>query len=257
MDNNERLVSIITPSYNCAKYVGKTIEAIIGQTYQNWELLITDDCSTDESRSVVKAYAEKDSRVKLFVLPQNSGAGAARNNSIKEAKGRYIAFCDSDDVWLPDKLEKQVAFMEVKDAAFVYGAYYECDKDLNRIAVVHVPEKLSFKSEKHVNQVGTVTAMYDAKKIGKQFMPLIRKSQDWALWLMVMKKSKVGYGMQEPCADYRLLPNSNSRNKKAMIKFHAAVYEDVFDYPHWFAMLYTVFINIPLHLLKRSRIERL
>ncbi len=257
MNNNDSLVSIITPSYNCSKYIGKTIESIMAQTYKNWELLITDDCSSDNSRDVVKQYMEKDDRIRLFVLPQNSGAGATRNNSIKKAQGRFIAFCDSDDIWLPDKLEKQLSFMERNNAAFVFGAYYECDEDLNRHGVVRVPEVLSFKSEKHVNQVGTVTAIYDSQKIGKQYMPLIRKSQDWALWLKVMKISKVGYGYQEPCADYRVRPNSNSSNKKKMIRFHAAVYEDVFHYPHWFAMLYTLFINVPAHLMKRNKIQKL
>lgn len=255
MNSNNSLVSIITPSYNCADFIGKTIESVQAQSYQNWEMLITDDCSTDNSQDVIKSYAEKDGRVKLFVLPKNGGAGAARNNSIKEATGRYIAFCDSDDIWLPDKLEKQIAFMQQKNAAFVYGAYYECTEDLKRLRVVNVPERLTFKSEKHVNQVGTVTAMYDAGKIGKQYMPLIRKSQDWALWLKVMKITKEAYGLQEPCADYRIRANSNSRNKKAMIRFHAAVYEDVFHYPHWVAMLYTLFINIPAHFLKRNQVK--
>ena len=257
MDNKESLVSVITPSYNCSKYIGKTIDAIMAQTYKNWELLITDDCSYDNSQDVIMQYVENDSRIKLFVLPQNSGAGAARNNSIKEAKGRYIAFCDSDDIWLPDKLEKQIGFMKEKDAVFVFGSYYECDEDMNRKGIVRVPEVLSFEEEKHVNQVGTVTVIYDTEKIGKQYMPLIRKSQDWALWLKVMKISKVGYGYQEPCADYRMRPNSNSSNKKKMIKFHAAVYEDVFHYPHWLAMLYTLFINVPAHLAKRRKIENL
>lgn len=256
MENKDSLVSVITPSYNCSKYIGKTIEAIIAQSYKNWELLITDDCSCDNSREVIKQYVEKDSRIRLFVLSENSGAGAARNNSIKEARGRYIAFCDSDDIWLPEKLEKQLAFMQEKDAAFVFGSYYECDENLNRNGILRVPEKLTFREEKHVNQVGTVTAIYDSQKIGKQYMPLIRKSQDWALWLKVMKICKVGYGYQEPCADYRVRPNSNSSNKKKMIKFHAAVYEDVFHYPHWFAMLYTLFVNVPAHLLKRRKIEK-
>lgn len=251
------LVSIITPSYNCAAYITATIQAIQAQTYQNWELLITDDCSTDESVNVIEQLTAKDNRIKLFRLSKNSGAGAARNNSIVQAQGRFIAFCDSDDIWLPEKIEKQLLLMKEKDASFVYGAYYECDEGLNRKAIVNVPERLTFRQEKTVNQVGTLTAIYDSQKIGKQYMPLIRKSQDWALWLKVMKICGVAYGIQEPCADYRLRPNSNSRNKKDMIKFHAAVYEDVFHYPHWYAMLYTFFVNIPAHMFKRKSVERL
>lgn len=247
-------VSIITPSYNCSSFVAETIESIIAQTFKSWELLITDDCSTDNSTKIISKYCEQDSRIKLFVLTKNSGAGAARNNSIKEAKGRYIAFCDSDDVWLPEKLEKQLLLMKEKNAAFVYGAYYECNEDLKREKIVNVPKELSFSEEKHVNQVGTATAIYDSQKVDKQYMPLIRKSQDWALWLKVLKICNIGYGLQEPCADYRVRPNSNSSNKRRMIKFHAAVYEDIFHYPHWFAMLYTLFVNIPSHILKRRKV---
>lgn len=254
---NLGLVSIITPSYNSGKYIKETIESIQAQTYQNWELLITDDCSTDNSCSIIENYATNDPRIKLFRAEKNGGAGAARNNSIKEAKGRYIAFCDSDDVWLPNKLEKQLKFMNNKCAGFVYGSYYECDENLNRKGIVSVPDSLSFKSEKHVNQIGTLTAIYDTQIVGKVFMPLIRKSQDWALWLKVLKICKMAYGMQEPCADYRVRPNSNSSDKKKMIRFHAAVYEDVFHYPHWFAMLYTVLVNIPSHLLKRRGVDKI
>jgi len=257
MEQNNTLVSIITPSYNCAAYIGKTIESVQAQHYQNWEMLITDDGSTDNTQEVVSEYARKDGRIKLLVLPQRGGAGAARNNSIKEARGRYIAFCDADDSWLPEKLEKEIALMQQKEAALVYGAYYECTKDLKRIRKVMVPEVLTFKSEKHVNQVGTLTAMYDAGKIGKQYMTLLQKRQDWALWLQIMSTCKLAYGLQEPCAEYRLRPNSNSRNKMAMISFHAAVYEEVFHYPHWVALLYTLFVNIPAYLLKRIRVKRL
>ena len=102
------LVSIITPSYNSAAYIAEMIESILAQTYTNWELLITDDCSTDDSVKIIESYATKDSRIKLFRLASNSGAGIARNKSIEEARGRYIAFCDSDDLWKPQKLEKQV-----------------------------------------------------------------------------------------------------------------------------------------------------
>lgn len=109
------LVSIITPSYNSAAYIAEMIESILAQTYTNWELLITDDCSTDDSVKIIESYATKDSRIKLFRLASNSGAGIARNKSIEEARGRYIAFCDSDDLWKPQKLEKQVEFMQKTD----------------------------------------------------------------------------------------------------------------------------------------------
>lgn len=251
---NYGLVSIITPSYNCSKYVAETIGAIQAQTYQNWEMLITDDFSKDNSCEIIEMYAKNDSRIKLLRMNKNGGAGAARNNSIEAAKGRYIAFCDSDDLWLPTKLEKQLEIMEKYNAACSYGSYYECNEEGKRLSVVYVDPVLTFESEKQVNQVGCLTAMYDTEKVGKVYMPLIRKSQDWALWLRVLKICKVAYALEEPLADYRMRPNSNSRNKITMIKFHAAVYEDVFNFPHWFAMLYTVFVNIPTHLLKRRKV---
>ena len=173
------------------------------------------------------------------------------------AKGRYIAFCDSDDVWLPEKLEKQLQCIREHGAGFVYGAYFECDENLNRKGVIDVPQELSFRSEKNVNQVGTLTAMYDTELVGKVYMPLIRKSQDWALWLKVLNKCKVAYAVNEPLADYRIRPNSNSRNKMQMINYHAAVYEDVFGYSHFVAVLYTMFINIPMYMLKRRKFRKI
>lgn len=126
--DNYGLVSIITPSYDCADFIGETIDSILSQTYTNWELLITDDCSTDKSRDIIREYADNDSRIKLLKLEKNSGAGVARNNSIKEAKGRFIAFCDSDDRWFPDKLEKQLAFMAAKDCQMSHTSYLTCDE---------------------------------------------------------------------------------------------------------------------------------
>lgn len=113
---NEDLVSVIMPAFNSERYIVESIESILNQTYRNIELLITDDGSEDNTISIIKSYAQKDSRVKAFFLNGNTGAGSARNNSIKHAKGRYIAFCDSDDVWLPEKLEKQIRFMQEKNA---------------------------------------------------------------------------------------------------------------------------------------------
>lgn len=248
------LVSIITPSYNCSRYIKETIAAIRAQTYQNWEMIITDDCSDDDSCAVIEDYTQNDSRIILLRAETNGGAGAARNNSIKAAKGRYIAFCDSDDVWLPTKLEKQLELMEEKHAGLVYGAYYECNEALERKRILYVKPLLTFLSEKHVNQIGTLTAMYDTEVVGKLYMPQIRRSQDWALWLKVLKRCKVAYALNEPLADYRVRPNSNSSNKMRMIRAHAAVYEDIFHYPYWLSVLYTLLVNIPAHFLKRRKI---
>ena len=127
----EKLVSIITPCYNCSKFIGQMIESVQAQTYTNWELLITDDCSTDNSREIVEGYAKIDHRVKYFKLEQNSGAGIARNNSIKEALGRYIAFLDSDDLWAKNKLERQIDFIQKNEYKFIFCQAIVIDTDDN------------------------------------------------------------------------------------------------------------------------------
>jgi glycosyltransferase involved in cell wall biosynthesis len=138
------LVSIITPSYNCAAFISETIEAIQAQTYTDWELLITDDCSTDNSIEIINRYADNDPRIILIRLKQNSGAGVARNHAIDCAKGQYIAFCDSDDRWFPEKLEKQISLMKSKGIALCYSSYMTCNEkgDINGIIVA--PKKISY-----------------------------------------------------------------------------------------------------------------
>lgn len=247
------LVSIIMPSYNGEMYIGLAIEAIIGQTYKNWELLITDDCSNDNTAQVVESYAAKENRIKLFKLRKNSGPGVARNNSIKEARGRYLAFCDSDDRWLPTKLEQQISLLDRKNADCCYGAYYECDVEGNRVSILHVRPSLSFRQEKHANQIGMLTGIYDSTRVGKVFMPTIRKRQDWAMWLYVLEKCQSAVGITDPIAEYQIRSDSVSRNKKSLIKYNAAIYKEVFNYPIWFAYLYTLFVNIPTILYKRIK----
>ena len=160
------LVSIITPTYNSADFIADTIECILAQTYQNWELLITDDCSSDNTVEIVLSYAQKDKRIRLFRLETNSGGGVSRNNSIKEANGRYIAFCDSDDRWTKNKLEVQVAFMKEKDTAFSYGSYMLCDEDDKELGINICLSKLTYTRILMDNFVGCLSAMYDTLKIG-------------------------------------------------------------------------------------------
>lgn len=229
MINNE-LVSIITPSYNCSAFIGKTIESIQAQSYQNWELLITDDCSTDNSREIIESYIAKDSRIKLFNLKTNSGAGIARNNSIKEAKGRFIAFCDSDDRWYPDKLEKQLSFMIENDIVLSYSSYDTCGEDGEINGYVKCLPKLTYAKILRDNGIGCLTAIYDSKRIGKFYMPSIRKRQDWCLWISIIKKYGEAYGLQESLALYRVRAGSISSNKLQMLKFNFNVYNKVLKY---------------------------
>ncbi|HRS68168.1 MAG TPA: glycosyltransferase, partial [Paludibacteraceae bacterium] len=160
-----QLVSIITPAYNSSKFIEETIQSVLAQTYTDWELLITDDCSTDITLEIVEKYAAQDSRIKFFVLDQNSGAAAARNNSLARAQGKYIAFLDSDDLWLPQKLAWQLSYMQEHDCAFSFSDYTlmnEDGVDLNK--VIHAPKKINYHHYLRNTIIGCLTVMIDKEK---------------------------------------------------------------------------------------------
>ncbi|MBN2286920.1 MAG: glycosyltransferase family 2 protein [Tissierellales bacterium] len=221
------LVSIITPTYNATRFLDDTIQSILSQTYTNWELLITDDYSTDGTWDILKEYASKDNRIKIFNLEKNLGAGVARNNSIKHASGRYIAFCDSDDQWTPGKLEKHIQFMEENDLALSYSSYKVIDEEGKEQGGVNAPRKVTYQTMLRNNYIGCLTAMYDTHKLGKVYMPEIRKRQDWALWLSILKKVPYALGIQENLAIYRDRSKSISSNKIDLIKYNWNIYRKV------------------------------
>ncbi len=249
------LVSIITPCYNSAKYIGDTIESIQSQSYKNWELLITDDCSTDDTTNIANTYARSDNRIKLFKLTINSGGGIARNNSIKEAKGRYIAFCDSDDRWAFDKLEKQIAFMQKRQCAFSYSSYMTCDEEGEAKGIVVCPSKVTFSSAKKDNKIGCLTIVYDTSLIGKIYLPNIRKRQDWGLSMRILQKCNIAYGLKEPLAFYRLRKDSLSSNKLNLIKYNIGVYEETLGWSKIYSIFYFTFMFIPSYIAKTILIK--
>lgn len=249
------LVSIITPSYNSSKFISETISAVLNQTYTNWELIITDDCSTDNSIEIINKYVQQDSRIKLLKLDVNSGAGVCRNLSIEAAKGRYIAFCDSDDVWMPQKLEKQLAFMEKMDCALSYSSYMQMDEEGNESGIVVSNKKITFTSMKRDCGIGCLTAIYDTHKVGKMYMSSIRKRQDWGLWLEILAKSKVAYGMKEPLAYYRLRKGSISNNKLNLVKYNINVYRTILDFSLLKSYLYFIFMYMPSYIWKKIKIK--
>lgn len=249
------LVSIITPSYNSSAFIGQTIESIVSQTYENWELLITDDCSEDNTREIVDSYQQKDPRIKFFRLDKNSGAGVARNHSIEMAKGRFIAFCDSDDRWYPEKLEKQLAYMRDNDCALSYTSYMVCDESNTITGIVVSLTNISYTTLKRDNGIGCSTVIYDAEKVGKVFFPDIRKRQDWGLWLKILKKIKVAHGMKEPLAIYRIQKTSLSANKLSLIKYNIAIYRLVLKYPSILAYIFFFIINFPCIFIKKLRLR--
>ena len=250
------LVSIITPSYNSAAYIAEMIESILAQTYTNWELLITDDCSTDDSVKIIESYATKDSRIKLFRLASNSGAGIARNKSIEEARGRYIAFCDSDDLWKPQKLEKQVEFSRKNHYAFTFCQSEVIDCKGNIIGFNKRKPKVTFSSTKIINYIGTSGVLLDTKEIGKFYMPPIRRRQDWALWLDILKVTHNAHCYGESLGYVRTGNKASLSGKKFKLpKYHIAIYHNHLGYPKIIAILMFLSLNLPCTLFKKAQIS--
>ncbi|AUO12999.1 glycosyltransferase family 2 protein [Priestia megaterium] len=210
---DQPLVSIITPAYNCAAFISSTIKSVQQQTYLNWELLVIEDCSTDETAEVVKKFSRKDQRIQLLQLTKNSGAAAARNEGISAASGRFLAFLDSDDVWHTEKLAKQVAFMLEKNCAFSYTGYSIMDEKGEETGVeVNVPKSVDYRMLAGNTIIGCLTVMLDKKQISEISMPNIQP-EDTALWLSLLRKGYTAYGLQESLAYYRLVSHSVSSNK--------------------------------------------
>jgi glycosyltransferase involved in cell wall biosynthesis len=255
---NEDLVSVIMPTYNAGEYLSASIDSILNQTYKHLELLITDDGSTDSSTlRILEEYAGRDARIKVEHLKGNNGPGVARNKSIERAKGRYIAFCDSDDRWFPEKLERQIALMREKRCALSCTSYVTCNDSDQETGVVIAPETITFNMLKHDNKVGCSTAMYDTKLLGgKVFMPVIRKRQDWALFLTILRKSSPAYTVTEPMAYYRQRNHSVSSNKMSLIKYNVKIYETILGYPKWKAYPYFLFVFLPTYYLKIQKRKR-
>ena len=200
---NKDLVSIITPTYNCARFIEETIRSVQAQTYANWEMIISDDCSTDNTREVIVPYLDSDKRIKYICNKRNSGAAVTRNNALKVAQGRWIAFLDSDDLWLPAKLERQVAFMEQNGYSFSYHEYMEISEDGNNLNIyVSGIKRVRRFGMYACCWPGCLSVMYDASKIGLIQINDVKKNNDTAMWLKVIKKADC-YLLKENLAKYR------------------------------------------------------
>lgn len=211
---HQPLISVITPSYNSEKFIGETIESVLNQTYRNWEMVIVDDCSTDNTVSIVEKYTELDDRIKLFILEENSGSAIARNTAMEHANGQYIAFLDSDDLWLPEKLDKQLDFMRERNVAFSFTKYVRILEDGTKTnAVSDAPQAVNYDDLMKRCVIGCLTVMLDRDKIGSIEMVNIRTRQDYVYWLTITKKGFLAYGIPEVLAEYRLVDNSISSNK--------------------------------------------
>jgi len=220
-------ISIVTPVYNSEKYLADSIGSVLNQTYSNWEHILVDDCSSDNSEAAIKSFQEKDPRIKYHRLEKNSGAGIARNKAIEIAEGNYIAFLDSDDVWHPEKLEKQLSFMQKNGYHFTFTDYDMVNEEGHKLSrLIKAKSKVTYTKALYKNPIGCLTAMYDVDFFGKQYMPSIRKRQDYALWLKLLKKTN-GYGLNECLASYRTGNASISANKIDLLKYEWKIYREV------------------------------
>ncbi|MCS5420420.1 MULTISPECIES: glycosyltransferase family 2 protein [Psychrilyobacter] len=214
----EELVSIITPLYNAEKYIEATINSVQGQTYKNWEMIIVDDCSKDNSYNLVVKLAEQEKRIKLIENKANSGVTKTRNKGIELAKGKYIAFLDADDLWKKEKLEKQISFMKKNKVLISYTGYEKINENGTIRGEIKVPKNVTYHESLKGNIMGCLTVIYNCEKLGKKYFKELKMSEDHVLWLEILKDTD-SYGVEESLAQYRVLGNSRSSSKIDAIKF--------------------------------------
>lgn len=219
------LISIVMPVYNSEQFINDTIRSVLAQTYEDWELILIDDASTDGSEAVICEYIKYDKRIRYIRLEKNSGAAYARNIGISKARGNYIAFLDSDDLWRPEKLELQYHYMKERNVAFSCTYYQQMDESGKKFGkIMKAPPKADYRRVLFDNPIGTLTAMYSVERLGKIYGPLIRKRNDYALWLKLLKQTDYVYCLDEILAYYRIRQNSLSRNKFHLIQYQWELY---------------------------------
>lgn len=220
------LVSILIPTYNSALFINEAVQSIQEQTYTNWEIIVVDDASTDDTIAILIQLASNESRLKWLQLPENSGTGVARNTALKQATGRYIAFLDADDLWKPQKLQTQLDFMKTHAIPFTFSAY-DCMNEQGALLSISVvpPQNLSYRQLFFCNYIGNLTGIYDTQFFGK--VPILpnRKRQDWMHWLSLLKKIKTVKAVPESLAIYRIRQNSISASKIDLVKHNFGVYK--------------------------------
>lgn len=223
----EALVSIIMPAYNCENFISIAIDSAVSQTYKNWEIVVVDDCSTDNTAAVVLDYIVRDSRVKYHKLDNNSGAALARNKAIDLASGKYIAFLDSDDLWFCNKLEKQINFMKENGYHFTCTSYTKIDEQGNYLdRIVTAKKKLDYDGILK-SCPGNSTVIYNSQELGKFKIPDIKKRNDYVMWLQIIKKELYLYGIEEPLGSHRITSEGISSNKKSLVGYHWKVYREI------------------------------
>lgn len=234
----ENLLSIIMPCYNAAQFISESINSVLSQTYQNWELLICDDCSTDGSLGIIKSYCKKDKRVKLFQTESTSGSPVIpRNICIEHAKGRFIAFLDADDIWLPFKIENQIPLFEENNVAIVFSDYEKIDeKGEKQNRIVTAPEIVSYENELCGNKIGNLTAIYDVLKVGKVFQKQIGH-EDYLMWLIILKNGFIAKNTCSVMALYRQSDKSLSGNKIQAFKWTWNIFRNELKLPFMISLI--------------------
>jgi len=219
------LVSVITPVHNSYELVEETIKSVLNQTFTDWELILIDDKSSDNGLDILAKYVKQDSRIRLLKNSENKGAAITRNRGIEAAKGRFIAFLDSDDIWAPEKLETQLQFMTENNYPFTFTAYRKL-KTNKIVGIQEVPEKVTHRDLLKTCSIGCLTAIYDTLQVGKVYMPNISRRQDFALWLKLLKMVPYAYGLNIPLATYRIRTDSISGNKLKAAQYQWRVYRE-------------------------------
>lgn len=235
---NSGVISIIMPSYNVENYIKDSIESILNQTYPYWELLIVDDCSSDNTIEIIKSF--KDKRIKLFVNDYNSGAALSRNKALREAKGKWIAFLDSDDIWAKTKLEEQINYMLDNDYDFTYTDYRICENGKWEDYIHTGPKKVNFRKIKRYCYFSTITVMYNVEKIGLVQIGDIRKNNDYAMWLKILKTTDA-YRYPKCLSYYIKHDDSISGGRKTkLIRWHYVLFKNECGYGKIHSVLLTL-----------------
>lgn len=231
-------VSIITPCFNSSKFLEDTIKSVLSQTFQDWEWIITDDQSADNSVEIIKKH--QDSRIVLFEAKKNGGAGHARNLSLEKATGRYITFLDADDYWEPTFLSEMISFMQSEKAELAYCTYARCDENLQpKIADFEADIDVTFDNLLKTCRLSLLASMYDSERVGKEFFPEGSKREDHVMWLNLLKKIPKGKPLKKTLAKYRMHATSVSRKKTNIMKDQYLVYKDYMNFSTLKSMYYT------------------
>lgn len=234
-----KLISVITPAFNAEKFIVDTIESVLSQTYENWEMIIVDDCSSDNTARVVKEYCDKDSRISLIRHSTNQGVAAARNTALSKARGEYIAFLDSDDMWFPEKLEIQYKFMEENGYVLTYTSYQNYFSDsMKKGKIISIPPKMTYKAIFYNTAIACLTVMVNRAKTGNFEMPDLNHFEDQCTWQSILAKGFIAYGLNRNLALYRISSASLTSDKQRAAIKQWNVYRKYYGFSIFKSLIY-------------------